>query len=923
MHVKMTVSLFHRQHPHLLTQNLTQVGVKKIAIPDPPAYLMDFMETVALKVMSVLIGSPNQLTKRQATYSTSRSYRTTVKVTQVCQAQPLMIKSILFVKLLRLTGQAVQARKSKTRNQTSQSIAVEDLLFKKLTGMSMVYEESDNHSELTICLIPSSLRSSYSRLTSWMVKKNKKSKTKHSKRSSRSSSISNGHTSEPLGATSCNLQNDPMIDSFVKLLKDETPREVCDSFIKDGLPIVIMYSSMAKKTPSGSNTDHQSEQNAETEGIFFCYPAVDASKPTNDGLERTVAIIAKLKGMFITLNDIVHGITNQMPVVTTITVPAQRDTQTTDEGFPIQGGDTLDFRMNDENYIVGQTHGENETLIIAVPEEFDSSVMKVSKFSAVLSRTLTYIYGSLNSAFKVECLQDRIARLLDVISFVLKYRITCFGEAFAAQRLIVEDDELLLTISETLSEYESMNWLHRIPEPTAPMTETTVGSRPDDFVVVGTALFSKGFLISTHLPSAFLSNLIEWLHLRGFLLLSQICTTKTISWSKIFPERVNSSDQRSSFYLLVVIVKQTLFSVLLEVPFNSMASKITANEEIIIQTLRFVISNLDRSGIMADIDEIIAFQMNHHESIIGKLYDEMIEPTQRSRVRSSLKTLSIRDMLSPRDEPIPGSSNSKSYRTSLNPSCDSSSTKSCSTPTLLQSVHSLSSHVLISAPKDPTGRLSPSSPEVILRHGPYSFHSREDSCSMTHSTTYSSCSDRNHNVSLKDCSSYFRLRLPGNLIFFIDYDVDTKCFVGDTLQVRVPSQLHSNNCHNNELTQRQQFLQHLLETFRKTCIRLHNRLSGNQLSITEHGIEVTVNFSHQSVKNQEEPSSSRDVKLRKHVDDKLHSRFWISYLLKSSKREVYACFSLPHRRDNNSNGNIMITSMEEFATSLHFVNQDI
>lgn len=113
-------------------------------------------------------------------------------------------------------------------------------------------------------------------------------------------------------------------------------------------------------------------------------------------------------------------------------------------------------------------------------------------------------------------------------------------------------------------------------------------------------------------------------------------------------DAVDYSAHSGRFFLLAIGIKQTLFTVLLEVPFIFSTEPVIApNEAIIVQSIRFVISSLQRSGLTDEINDHLLTQslaqFCHEECLAKCITEEKKSITARTLLKSAK---SLRDLLS-------------------------------------------------------------------------------------------------------------------------------------------------------------------------------------------------------------------------------------------------------------------------------------
>ncbi|XP_074604891.1 uncharacterized protein LOC141858138 [Brevipalpus obovatus] len=454
----------------------------------------------------------------------------------------------------------------------------------------------------------SSKRSSYFKLSQW-VSEERKSKTialkqslKRNWKQLRNSTIDkNGVKSlddkdiEDSAILKNENEDDPLKDSFLDLVK----KGCLDMPIKGYKPFLVLYLA------SPNDNNHAKDY------AVFVYPkpvSEDAAEKLDDSEasnESAFNRLVKLKGMFVSLSQVVNEITGQLPILSKVDVYAKESCQNIDHH-------QLD--IEDRTFNVGFVQEFNSNLVIALPEDEYSETETIA-LTATLGRTFRFLYNSLDSAFKNPNNHNKIEFMLEILRHLLleaqeEGSLSCYVDM--TQKLILEDD-LLLAVDEVLNEYESMDWLSD-----QCVEENGTISSSCDFLILGSALFYRKYLISSHLSSRYLSDVISFIKLRGILSLIEHQSVKLVLWQEVFPSYQSNDhlaanfkeNEGSRFFLMCIAVEFTLLCTILEMPFISIDPNVKPNEMIITQTLRFVVSSLNRSGLILEISRHLTFQ-NH------------------------------------------------------------------------------------------------------------------------------------------------------------------------------------------------------------------------------------------------------------------------------------------------------------------------
>ncbi|XP_053210172.1 uncharacterized protein LOC128393964 [Panonychus citri] len=595
---------------------------------------------------------------------------------------------------------------------------------------------------------------------------------------------------------------------------------------------------------------------------------------SNDsGLNNWQKII-KLKGMFVSLSQVINDITGQLPIVSSVDVRSKLESLTT------KREDIKAFKSNDKTFIVAYAQEFNSALILCFPEENYKQLEIISMISS-LSRLFRFLYNSLDAAFKNCDNHPKILHYLSIFHYLLsesnsKGPSLCFHFDMI-QRLIIEDD-LLLGLDEALSEYESMDWFSDCC-----FGENGEISSSCDLLIVGSALFYKGFLISSHLPGHYLSDVISFIKYRGIISLIKQQPIKMVIWQEVFPLTEKNDpmitdfkeNDGTRFFLLVVAVEQTLLCTLLEIPFLCDDSKTKPNELIINQTLRFVASTFNRSGLIQELNQ----HLNAQSYLFNNTWTGESHPSDRLRQSISARELAgigvKDDEISSCDDDhwsehssIPSNPLNKSLSSPSIPQVQNSSILVHHHPNQQQSSTSIH-HTL----PPPLHHPFPPAPATSLSSTSASSLDRNN-CSLPNELTVdsNSCSH-----SIPSCIDYYSqdLSFPDYLLFYIDMDLNSRTFCGPVVNDLFRSTLSPN----------------LSRTLRTVAIYLSEKLNKYYPGLTEIGDHFTYKdtFLGPNVRFKNKKSADGELNL------------WVVGRKETPSREMFLFFRVPSKgRKSNS-----------------------
>lgn len=341
----------------------------------------------------------------------------------------------------------------------------------------------------------------------------------------------------------------------------------------------------------------------------FVYPPIyldsdDKSFQSNaDGNSNPSQRLIKLKGMFISLSQVVNDITGQLPIISKVDVYCK------------ESGSTYGARQittNDRSFNVAFLQEFDSNMVFCLPAD-DFTESETISLAMTLGRVFRYLYNSLDAAFKNPENHNEIEYFLEILAQRIMRTDENFDICFhidMIQKLILEDD-LLLTVDETLNEYESMDWLSDDCIDKDGLISSTC-----DLVILGSALFYKKYLISSHLPARYLSDIVSYVKLRGITDLIHEQPSKLVIWREVYP-RSQSSDPSAvdfkenpgtRFHLMIVAVEHTLLCTLIEIPFICEDPQSSPNSVLIDQTIRFIITSLNEAGLIEEISQHLVLQ---------------------------------------------------------------------------------------------------------------------------------------------------------------------------------------------------------------------------------------------------------------------------------------------------------------------------
>ncbi|KAM6909244.1 protein inturned [Xenentodon cancila] len=327
------------------------------------------------------------------------------------------------------------------------------------------------------------------------------------------------------------MKASPPVSQLVRLLWGEDTAELQMSI--GHVPYIVMYLSL--KLDSAS--PHEEEE------ILYQYPVSEASSQ-----------LKGVRGIFLTLSDMLENVT---------------------------GGQIISSSLLLGKHLVhvGYWKDSNNLLVIGLPAE-RVPLLSLQTVVGDVVRTLKVMYGSLDRAF---CKVDHSPRLDHFFCLFFQQLIqpsrlregsstgspdvsgTLFLDGLPAVQWLTLPAEIKMEVDNVLSDFESSDF--------GEMSEDFFGLRRL-YVILGSCLFYKSYLIANHLPKEDLLDVS--LYCQHYCLLplaSEQRVGQLVIWREVFPQqRVNGgtgavpgySQPQGRHFLLIVGLRHFMQCVLLE-----------------------------------------------------------------------------------------------------------------------------------------------------------------------------------------------------------------------------------------------------------------------------------------------------------------------------------------------------------------------
>ncbi|XP_053110109.1 protein inturned isoform X2 [Hemicordylus capensis] len=361
------------------------------------------------------------------------------------------------------------------------------------------------------------------------------------------------------------------MNSLLKLLwKDHNSDP---QFSIQSIPHIVMYLSL--KLDSDSSKDEQE--------IFYQYPISEASQK-----------LKSVRGIFLTLCDILENMTGTHII-------------------------SSSMFLCEKLIHMAYWKDSDKLLVIGLPAE-SVPLSQLRNMIADVVQTLTFMYSSLDSAF---CQVGNISQLDHFFSLFFQQALQPArlnsnasssshryddGSAlllynFPGARWLSLPQEIKVEIDTALSDLEAADF--------AELSEDYYDMRRL-YTILGSCLFYKGYLISSHLPKEDLTDII--LYTRHYCLMPLAAERRIgqlVIWREVFPQHHlqecktlcdGYQEPKGRYFLLIVGLKHFMLSVLLEA--GGCSSKAIGNpgpDCIYVDQVKATILQLD--GIDLNIDE--------------------------------------------------------------------------------------------------------------------------------------------------------------------------------------------------------------------------------------------------------------------------------------------------------------------------------
>ncbi|XP_053716607.1 protein inturned isoform X1 [Synchiropus splendidus] len=331
-------------------------------------------------------------------------------------------------------------------------------------------------------------------------------------------------------ATVQNTKGSPPVSQLVRLLWGEDMAELQMSI--NHIPHIVMYLSV--------KLDSDSSQ--EEEEILYQYPTSEESSQ-----------LKSVRGIFLTLCDMLENVTGGQIVSSSLV-------------------------LGKHLIHVGYWKDDNNLLVVGLPAERVPLLCLQTVVKDVV-RTLKVMYGSLDSAF---CKADNVPRLDHFFCLFFQQLIqpsrlrdrfsvpptdvsrTLFLDGLPAVRWLTLPPEIKVEVDTVLSDFESSDF--------GEMSEDFFGLRRL-YVILGSCLFFKSYLIANHLPKEDLLDVC--LYCQHYCLLplaSEQRVGQLVIWREVFPQQRAGGGSTTPGYkqlqgrhfLLIVGLRHFMQCVLLE-----------------------------------------------------------------------------------------------------------------------------------------------------------------------------------------------------------------------------------------------------------------------------------------------------------------------------------------------------------------------
>lgn len=338
--------------------------------------------------------------------------------------------------------------------------------------------------------------------------------------------------------------------------------------------------------------------------------------PKNDS--NCCRSFSKLKGLFITLIQVVQDTVHEKPLNSIIELK--------------EGEKSV-------KYIISyQVFGEG-ILVVAIEESVQEYLITIKELSDAIETLVTLLFHPFTACFGNNASEIRLDRLLTTLHRTLfsKPNKSIIRPSYI-EKLITSDDELDLSISEVLTEYETMDWVEEIE---CENQEEVIASCLN-YIVIGSSLLRNGFMIMSHYDQQVNYLVNRYLFCTGLLETSKSWDCKILFFHPIHLPGDDLQQCSDKYWLMVIGIEHTIFTIVLLVPFTNWSIDIAVQSILLRESIKFVQSNLINSGLMGDIDRILYKQDCQFQSS----FNQMMNRRRSAPSFLGVKSRSFRNLLS-------------------------------------------------------------------------------------------------------------------------------------------------------------------------------------------------------------------------------------------------------------------------------------
>lgn len=338
--------------------------------------------------------------------------------------------------------------------------------------------------------------------------------------------------------------------------------------------------------------------------------------PKNDS--ECMKSFSKLRGMFFTLIQVVQDTVHEKPVNSVIIM---RDGE------------------KSVKYIISYKVLNDGLLVVALQESKHESLIAIDELSDAIETMVTFLFGKVSACCGDDMRKIRLDRLLTLLHRTLFLEPNKSNSRPSyIKKLVSSDDELDLSISEVLTEYETMDWVEGIEIE----NQEEVISSCLNYIVIGSCLLNNGFMVMSHYDQQINYLVNNYLFCTGLIETSKSWDCKILFFHPIHLPGNDSQQSCDKYWLMVIGIEHTMFTTILLVPYSNWTVDIAVQSILLRESIKFIQSNLFNSGLIGDIDRILHKQDCQFQSSFNQLANRRRESSSFLGVKSR----SFRNLLS-------------------------------------------------------------------------------------------------------------------------------------------------------------------------------------------------------------------------------------------------------------------------------------